>query len=217
MPTPTHLSCRLPFGGFYYSHHSGLIDYAEQCLYQDTNGDAFSGSLVDSFLGEIDYSALHEAYAGQYTVELADLLGIQLTFETLTSPREYNFQTDRIFALISRADFAKLLRVALTRPSPDSPRYLTTTARDLFTSRDGFISFYSPDWRVWGKPSTWDHNQTYAVLCAALAASDEPDYLDHPHDYIGSDIVEELICHSLSAKGKRILRAFDYLRRRQER
>jgi hypothetical protein len=36
---------------------------------------------------------------------------------------------------------------------------LDQVAGERHTSRSGFISFYSPDWRTWGDVTNWDHNQ----------------------------------------------------------
>ena len=38
----------------------------------------------------------------------------------------------------------------------------------MFTSRDGFISHYSPDIDDWGQLRNWDHNQLYCMLEAWL-------------------------------------------------
>jgi len=81
-------------------------------------------------------------------------LDIKLSFESMTSPREYNFETDKIFCEISYPDVKKLYRFL-------DKEKLRATIKDYCTSYDGFISFYSNDLDLWcEKPLLhWDHNE----------------------------------------------------------
>lgn len=91
---------------------------------------------------------------------------IGLVFETMTSPREYNFQTDRLFADVP----LKVMRELFKRSAADNHAKLSHVIRQRFTSRDGFSSFYSNNLADWiAKPlREWDHNEFGTLIIAAL-------------------------------------------------
>lgn len=158
------INLTVPFSGFYESWHSENIDRAEESLVQNDSGDPmfWLGEFVN-----IDWSCVHLAYAEKYVDILANVFEIPLKFEHLSSPREYNFTTDRIFADMPIAHAYLMLRKTRADGSLD------TCAKKRFTSCDGFISHYRNDWREWGPPSTWDHNQWGTVFAAWLHNHDE--------------------------------------------
>ena len=79
----------------------------------------------------------------------------------LTSPREYNYLTDRIFAKVNREE---VLDMAKRTPR----QALERAAAQMFTSRSGFVSHYSSNPDNWGDMTEWDHNQFGALLLAYI-------------------------------------------------
>lgn len=157
-------SSLIPFSGFYGSiHDSYMNDVLE--MRECTESD-------------IDWVTVHEEYSKEYVKKLAEWMNISLEYEELVSPREYNFMSDRIFAKISRSDFAKIL--CAVRGST-----LNNKVREMFTSRSGFISHYPNRISEWGRISTWDHNQIGAVLAAYVDKHRES-------DDIGANIAESI-------------------------
>jgi hypothetical protein len=155
---PQFFSTRIPFSGFYWSIHSNAIDNTEEQMFTSSSGELYNELHEDFFL-HVNWPEVYEEYTKTYTEEYAKELGITLQYEEKTSPREYNFETDRIFAKISRNDLAKILNKVRGKK-------LNETINNLFTSRSGFISYYTNNIKDWGRISTWDHNQIYAVLVA---------------------------------------------------
>lgn len=94
-------------------------------------------------------------------------------WESMQSPREYNFTTDRVFAHVPTKVVEFLFAISANQPLP----HLTLAKRikDTCTSYDGFASFYSNDLDTWlGKPlEQWDHNEIGALIAASIMASDE--------------------------------------------
>lgn len=88
---------------------------------------------------------------------------LRLTFAAMESPREYNFQTDRVFANIPVSVVAKLWAISRA----EGHVTLSRVASERHSGRDGFISFYSSDISDWGPVKTWDHNQLETLLIAA--------------------------------------------------
>jgi hypothetical protein len=89
---------------------------------------------------------------------------VAFEFAEMTSPREYNFTTDRVFCRVAFADVEKMLGAT----KPDT---LARIIRERFTSRSGFISFYSAEFADWmAKPrEKWDANECGTLLIAFLA------------------------------------------------
>ncbi len=158
----TTLETTIPFSGFYESIHDSEIDYTLERIFQDENGldCEWSGALQMHYFDSCDFRAVHKAYAQAYTENFAHEFKIpSLAFIELSSPREYNFTTDRVFCTISLADVDKIMA------NIDHSR-LADLARETFTSRSGFSSFYNPDVTTWGPVDTWDHNQIGTLLQA---------------------------------------------------
>jgi hypothetical protein len=152
----------VPFSGYYESLHSQALETALEQMHQDDQGNPTPD--YEKAQESLNWRQARIEYAKVYTQDLADLAGISIEFESLQSPREYNFETDQIFANITEEDIQKLYT---------ETRDLRTLARERFTSRDGFASFYSPDIDTWPKdPTTWDHNHLGCLLQA---------YLDQEH------------------------------------
>ncbi len=91
---------------------------------------------------------------------------IRATFESMDSPREYNFATDRIYADIPLS----VMRELFKRSKADKHATFSAVIKERFTSYDGFISGYSNRLQEWlSKPLTdWDHNELGTLLIAAL-------------------------------------------------
>jgi hypothetical protein len=159
-------SSLIPFSGFYGSIHNSYMD-----------------DVLEMREAEVsDWRNVFEEYAKEYVKKLAEWMDVSLEYEELISPKEYNFMNDRIFAEISRSDFAKIL--CAVRGTT-----LNNKVRQMFTSRSGFISHYPNRISEWGRISTWDHNQIGAVLAA---------YVDK---YRESDDIEANIAESIYEDG----------------
>jgi len=153
----------IPFAGFYESVHDDMLNNALGQVFWDREGQGcVHSNLLNRAHSLIKWGDVMKAYTKDYAERFADEFKLALTFESMQSPREYNFTTDRIFVELS-ADEAKRILAATDREALD------TVAADMFTSRSGFISSYSPDVDDWGGIEAWDHNQLGALLKAYAA------------------------------------------------
>ncbi|UZZ64575.1 hypothetical protein [Curvibacter phage PCA1] len=151
------LEVTIPFSGFYCSLHDSELDQALKSSFSDNSGNC-NDDIIQLAFDAVHWGLVHNQYAREYCAQFAKEFKISgLTFDKLRSPKEYNFTTDRIFATL---DIEELRRI-LSRVTPEN---LAAVARAKFTSRSGFISFYSPDVCSWGELGTWDHNQTGALI-----------------------------------------------------
>lgn len=162
---------RIPFPGFYNSWYDQefeqlqasdakyIFENEEMPFPEGTTEEDIAQLISDhsNFKTYMVYVA--KGYIDEYNNWLCEKLGFKVTlsYVDLTSPKEYNFNTDRIFCKINRADLhAIYAHVGRKR--------LREEAKALFTSRSGFISFYSPNIDNWGPSRSWDYNQIYCLL-----------------------------------------------------
>lgn len=204
----------IPFSGFYYSIHEDSLDRAVEQMFsdRDTGCNPYTG-LIDRAHCECRWHGVMQDYAKEYAEQFAREFAIDLTFESMESPKFYNFTTDRIFCTISEGEARRLLDAV---PEDDFAK----AARDTFTSRDGFSSFYSPDPDDWGDLETWDHNQL-GCLVAAYVETIEPEF-DQYREYA---LMEDAECNGelwdwISTNTPtidRLYKVFNYLEQRAER
>jgi len=161
----------IPFAGFYGSKYSGELDHVQERFveYEVEKNPGLNPDIPNEALWKAaDYGKAFDHIArtyvdhfNQYILDEYEL-DLDLKFESMTSPREYNFQTDRIFCEISEENVRKL-RSVVSDPA------LRQAIKDRFTSCDGFISSYDNDLDDWSTDLlTWDHNKLGTLLVALL-------------------------------------------------
>lgn len=158
----------IPFCGFYESFYSAALDDAEISIAEDlaANDEAFvkkydRTQIANALSQAIDYSKVREAIARQYAEHIEDLAQLRMKFERMESPREYNFQTDRIFMTIPRASVRRMRKEVYHV-------IFRKLVHERFTSCSGFISSYPANFGLWGPLDKWDHNQVGALFEAWL-------------------------------------------------
>lgn len=161
-------SVALPwFPGFYNTELEAVID---QELEQQAE---YGGEELEAVFDRYNFQAGMMAIAQEWVEAFARRAKVRLQFEQMESPKEYNFRTDRAFALIDPEEVKRI------EPARHSEAFAQVLA-DWFTSRDGFYSFYSntPDGKEWQKPvEGWDHNQISALLAAYVMQTQDGERL----------------------------------------
>lgn len=185
---------RIPFPGFYETPLSSMLgdferdeaETASEGYCPEDRQSEFREALIEEQCRRpcLDYRRAWRAIAGAYAELFADKLEtltkvkIRYAFSALQSPREYNFVTDQLFLHVEFADLTAVL--------DKIPRdVLDDAAKRMFTSRDGFWSFYDPEVEKWGRPDCWDHNQWFCVLAAAQDLSCDFKWKDPDWYYYG--------------------------------
>jgi hypothetical protein len=202
----------IPFSGFYCTLHDSALDDAIEQMFS-TDGCVVNNGLVDRAQFECEWGDVRQAYAKEYAEQFSREFNIDLTFESMESPKYYNFTTDRIFCNISESE--------LNRVFDETPEdVLERVAADMFTSRDGFSSFYPNDPCEWGTIDRWDHNQI-GCLIAAYVESQNPDF----DQYAEYALMEDAQCNGKvwnwidenTPNMGRLHKVFSYLEQRAER
>ena len=155
MKTENRIEVALPFCGFYESALSYEIDKELEDIF---NPECGYGDVPDEIHNQIDYGKVHQSLASDYVKAFENWLAnergieIDLDFVEMTSPREYNFSTDRVFVNCSITDMEKVFN-AVKDEMPEM-------VKKRFTSGPGFISFYENDFDNWPESlADWDHNE----------------------------------------------------------
>jgi len=179
---------RIPFDGFYSTQHGLKCDDIELYQFATENNidDLYSVEELtaemyekfDNWRGE-KYQDIQKEYITEYTENFFKRFNrdIKLQYNTdiklvpsdiiMTSPREYNFTTDRIFCKVDENLLFDLFCMV------DS-KILADKIKEDYTSYDGFASFHSNDiksdeWKEW---KNFNHNQWCTVLEAIMIECD---------------------------------------------
>ena len=174
------LSVRLPFfPGFYESECRYQLDQCfktdiehleTECHATQDQIDQFAELASDT----PNWKAIHLAYAKSFVERLNNLLepGIELQFEEMTSPREYNYSTDAIFVKMSQSALKKMLA--------ETPKEaLEKLIKAQYTSRSGFQSYYPDSLKDWPADlAEWGEPQLGTLLEAFMLETVDPDDLE---------------------------------------
>ena len=161
------LESTIPFYGFYNSPISSDIEHqiGQQiewdCDIYDLN-ETEEEILYNNYLivNRVSfYNEIAEDYTNLYIDALNEELDgftLKATYKCFESPREYNFETDRIFIEIEENHAIDFIKYIIKNYKKE----LQKKIQDRFTSKDGFISFYKNSIDLWPKDySEWDFNQ----------------------------------------------------------
>lgn len=183
----------MPFSGFYETLHSDWLDSREGCEVMDIIednpgltemevGEEYNRVLSEEELNGVRYiQALQIAYCKDYIKAINSLFGndLDLKFESLTSPRFYNFETDRLFVTVEKEKILELMEKIKSDKNLNSA--FNKEVKEKFTSREGFVSFYDNYVEKWGDIENWDHNQLGVILSTTI--SNNPEEIDINNGY----------------------------------
>ena len=192
------LESTIPFDGFYNSSISADIDHqiGQQiewdCDLLDLN-ESEEEILYNNYLSvnrSYFYNQIAEDYTNFYIDELNERLKgftLKATYKFFNSPREYNFETDRIFIEIEENHCIEFIEHIVKNYKKE----LEKKIQDRFTSRSGFISSYKNSLDLWTKDySEWDHNQI--GTCFELFDLEEEDINYSLREYLSERIMFNL-------------------------
>lgn len=168
--TETMIRVRIPFAGFYCSVHDQAMDDALMGINQNEDGDPATVLEQDN----VDWRQVRLAYAQACVKDIAETMGVALTFGEIVSPRFYNFETDQLLADITPTDLASVL--ARIEADPDLKEGLRAHVHEVLEPRSGFIPFYANTLDDWGPLEDWDEQQAGVMLDFWFTAQDGCEY-----------------------------------------
>ena len=195
----------IPFNGFYNSLETDALDHVLETYIGSVDGEPNHDLLhgcnnMDTNINDCIYwEGVHEEFLKDVYIPFVKKhikdeysLDINLTFEKLTSPREYNFETDRLFVEIETDDVATLF------DNIDKNAFKKAVER-TFESRSGFIPFYSDDVSEWltKDVTEWDHNEIGLIFEVALDGDFNDEWINHLNEQ--SETLHNIINNNISS------------------
>lgn len=179
---------KIPFSGFYNSIHDSVIDsaleYESEC-YADS--DKANDIILDA-LNVNHYDKIREALSKVFVEGVNELfwheydINLGLEFESLKSPKFYNYSTDEIYCYVANDKINEL--VALL----DNENDFIKALKDKYQSRDGFIVFDSTLQAIDNK----DYSLFFSDLLCQLIDFDSIDNNEYYHDRASETVLNNL-------------------------
>ena len=198
------LESTIPFDGFYNSFISADIEHqiGQQI---EWNTDVYDLNVNEEKILWESYLSVNRSYfynqiAKDYTNFYIDDLNAKLNyaypdhrftlnakFSFLTSPREYNFETDRIFIDIEKDHAIDFIKYIIKHYKKE----LEEKIKQRFTSRSGYWSYYKNTLDSWTQDySEWDCNMI--GTCFELFDLEEEDINYSLREYLTETIIDNL-------------------------
>jgi len=204
------LESTIPFDGFYNSFISADIEneidsltqyYSESYELNDNDEQLLSNSFL-SVNNNNFYNEICKDYVSFYIDKLNERIKnftLKGTYKCFISPREYNFETDRVFIEIEENHCIDFIKYIIKNYKKE----LDKKIKERFTSRSGFISFYDNNLESWtNNYKKWDRNQI--GICFELFNLEEEDIVYSLREYL-SETISENLYNTLDKEGKDLL------------
>lgn len=179
---------KIPFSGFYNSIHDSIInstlDYEAECY---VDSDKASNIILD-VLNVNHYDKIREALSKVFADGVNELflyeydINLDLEFDSLKSPRFYNYSTDEIYCYVDNDKISEL--VALL----DNENDFIEVLKDKYQSCDGFIVFDSTLQAIDNK----DYSLFFSDLLCQLIDFDKIDNNEYYHGNAMETILDSL-------------------------
>lgn len=130
------------FPGFYGT----IFEYDRESEDIDSYNEEYKTNLKyeDFEFNYVDYhQRICKAFVNRLEKEIDELLPIKIEYQSLCSPREYNFGNDSIYVKVT-VDLKRLINAVAKLPNEEAVKYF-----DRYTNRSGFISFHSNNLSDW--------------------------------------------------------------------
>ena len=205
------LESTIPFDGFYNSFISADIEneidsstqyYSESYELNDNEEQLLSNSFLsvnnNNFYNEIckDYTSF---YIDKLNERIKDFT-LKATYKCFISPKEYNFQTDRVFIEIEENHCIDFIKYTIKNYKKE----LDNKIKERFTSKSGFISFYENNLESWtNNYKKWDHNQI-GICFELFDIEEDEDIVYSLREYL-SETISENLYNTLDQEGKDLL------------
>lgn len=145
----------LPFQGFYESCHDAAMDDVLLSMFEDEKE-------FNAAFNKINWSQVHVSYAKEYAEQFFHTFKLKGEFQQLWSPREYNFDTDKIVVEIHTDEVVRIHNNVLIYGESAWRKM----CEEELKPRSGFMPFYSQNPDDWGSTEGWSEPQVALLLRA---------------------------------------------------
>ena len=179
---------KIPFSGFYNSIHDSIIDSVlehETEFYADVDK---ANKIILDVLNINHYNKIREELSKVFVEGINKLfwyeydINLDLEFDSLKSPKFYNYSTDEIYCYVDNNKINEL--VALL----DNENDFIEVLKDKYQSRDGFIVFDSTLQAIDNK----DYSLFFSDLLCQFIDFDVIDYNEYYDDKAYETVLNNL-------------------------
>lgn len=181
------------FSGFYGTLFEDIIDSEEENIFEEN--ESYTTDNV-----EFDYKTFKEDISKQCVGVFEDAFNrdmhtkLSVSFESLFSPKFYNFENDSINVAISLSqdDFDTVISAI-----KENKTEISEQLKEKYSSRDGFSSFHSTDLDEWIEDLTLEFENEedcshkwgaiLEILCDVLDIIDEEEMVDKVRGNVSLD------------------------------
>lgn len=181
-PANHQVVVKVPFCGTY----GFLSDYLDGEMERERECHEQEGDPRE----EIEYHFDLGQFCKDYVDWLADSLNLKtLKFQEMTSPKYYNFETDKIWCIIDKSELWELYQKI--KNHPQGSVYIQAEIGEATTSRDGYWAFYMPEDCEWLKPDDFDDSVGALlglIVNAACSMYMDEYFYTRPNDLLCSSV-----------------------------
>ena len=168
-------------------YHLYLKCYINSYKFYNQIAKDYTNFYIDSLNAKLNYAYPDKGFT------------LKGTYKCFISPREYNFETDRIFIEIEESHAVDFIKFIIQNYKKE----LANRIEDRFRSRSGFISFYKNSIDLWAKDfKEWDCNMI--GTCFELFDLEEEEINYSLREYL-SETISENLYNTLDKDGKDLL------------
>lgn len=165
---------------------------------EEVDQDEFVNRVCEAYMWEYDRTGARSAFCDRYAKTVCDMLGIPHHGQELTSPRYYNYETDKIHMKLDALTLEKW--VTRLQSDKDLQEIFEGIIEKRCTSYDGFTSFHSNALEDYLELTLddWD-NIKVGLLLEAILYLDCPDDMADSYSYL--KVFEEELLGDLQSNG----------------
>lgn len=185
----SNIKIELPFSGFYESIYDSHIDNTIEYYLYELEGEQLEKAQNAFYMMSYDATrkAICEHYIQAYNQVFYDQFNIDLslTFNSLISPKFYNFETDRLFVNIDPELF-KQLTILLNIET------LQKTLSEKYKTQSGFIVFESTIEAIKNREYDLFSSDLFEMLLPENDVVDNWQFTDNIHEIISNSFSDEV-------------------------
>lgn len=183
------IKIELPFAGFYESIYDIHIDNTIEYYLYDLEGEQLEKAQDAVYMMNYDATrkAICEHYIQAYNQVFYDQFNIDLnlSFNSLYSPKFYNFENDRLFVNIDPEIFKQVIQLL-------DDEVMQETLSEKYKTRDGYIVFESTIDAIKNKEYTLFSSDLFELLLPENDVAENWQFTDQISEIISNSFPAEV-------------------------
>lgn len=138
---PDEIKVSVPFCGLYESCITGILELHTEMETEWFNGAGWEPDLKSPIVDALDMEYTYDKWLGCVTSLIEEWTGVivPMRYAGVYHPKEYNFETDELYAWAKKEDLQKLVQYVLHDPA--TKKELDALVKEATTPRSGYMPF----------------------------------------------------------------------------